>query len=161
LAGIPNNRYVIRERREQVAILLSQSRTEVEIAKSLKVNQSTVSRDITAIKKESQQLLLNIAKETLPYEYGKSLLCMNRVIRECWSIFEDKSERWTNKDKLNALRLAKEATMSRVEILFNGPVTLEVQHFRDKLDKLIAANERGYGELYPREIPLQEEPPPM
>jgi hypothetical protein len=149
------------ERRESVHILLSQNLTEIEIARKLKVDQSTISRDVTAIKKESQEVLLNIAREMLPYEYGKSLLCMNQVIKECWNIFDDRTNRWTNKDKLNALRLIKEATMSRVEILFNGPVTLEVQHFRDKLDKLIAANERGYGELYPREIPLQEEPPPM
>jgi hypothetical protein len=162
LAGIPNPRYVIAERRESVNVLLSQNLTEIEIAKRLNVNQATISRDVRAIKKESQTVLLNISKETLPYEYGKCLNCVNRVIKECWDIFQDKSNKWSNKDKINALRLIKEATMTRCEIVYNGPVTLEAQHYREKLDKLIDENSKIIQLPSERGMTMREqEPPPM
>jgi IS30 family transposase len=51
LAGKPSPRYIIMERRESVHILLSQNLTEIEIARKLNVDQSTISRDVRAIKK--------------------------------------------------------------------------------------------------------------
>jgi IS30 family transposase len=44
------NRFKIEERRRQVASLLAQSITESEIAEKLNVDQSTISRDIKALK---------------------------------------------------------------------------------------------------------------
>jgi hypothetical protein len=88
---------------------------------------------------------------------------VNRVIKECWDIFDDKSNNWSNKDKINALRLIKEATMTRCEIVYNGPVTMEAQHFREKLDRLIEANSRTNEVLPQKAITLRDshEPPPM
>ena len=50
------HKYKIENRRRRVASLLAQSMTETEIAKKLKVDQSTISRDIKVLKKLSQQL---------------------------------------------------------------------------------------------------------
>jgi arginine repressor len=41
--------------------------TESEIAQELKVNQSTISRDIKALKELSQQLIYDLAKSDLAY----------------------------------------------------------------------------------------------
>jgi DNA-binding transcriptional ArsR family regulator len=166
MAGIPNNRFVIRERREQVAILLSQSITELEIAKRLKVDQSTISRDVNAIKKESQQILHEITKETLPYEYAKCLTSLGMVIKECWKIFEDNSNRWSNKDKINALRLVSEAVTKKFEVLADGPITFEVRQFSEKLIELVRANELKSQELENQRLMLRSQidttnPPPF
>jgi len=45
--------------------MLAQSMTETEITKKLKVDQSTVSRDIKVLKKMSQQIVYGLAKSDL------------------------------------------------------------------------------------------------
>lgn len=134
--GIPNNRFLITERRQKVYSMLSQGLNELEIAKKLNVNQSTVSRDVKTIKKESQKTIQVIASEILPFEFGKSLLSLNRIIKHCWIIIYDNSGRWTNKDKINAMKLVKDTESTRIEILKNGPLNLEVVHLREELEQL-------------------------
>jgi IS30 family transposase len=63
------SRFKIEERRRQVASLLAQSITESEIAKKLNVDQSTISRDIKALKQMSQQFVFDLAKSDLAYQY--------------------------------------------------------------------------------------------
>ena len=45
-----NNNFKIQERRRQVASLIAQSMTEAEITEQLDVDQSTISRDVKALK---------------------------------------------------------------------------------------------------------------
>ena len=52
--------YQIEERRRQVMILLAQGMTEIEIGKKLGVDNSTVSKDIKALKLISQQFRFHI-----------------------------------------------------------------------------------------------------
>ena len=52
----------IEERRRQVASLLAQSMTESEIAQELNVDQSTISRDVKALKQMSQQFVFDFSK---------------------------------------------------------------------------------------------------
>jgi IS30 family transposase len=54
-----NNKYAfkIEELRRRVTSLLAQSMTETEIAQELKVDQSTISRDVKALKQLSQQFV--------------------------------------------------------------------------------------------------------
>jgi hypothetical protein len=134
--GKPNNRFVIMERREKVHTMLSQGLNETEIAKALNIGQSTISRDLKSIKRESQKTIQLIVEDTLPFEFGKSLLSLNRIIKDCWTIVSDNSTKWTNKDKLNALKLIKDTETTRFEILKNGPLNLEVMHLREQLEQL-------------------------
>jgi hypothetical protein len=161
MGGIPNNQFAIVERREQVFVLLSQGLNETEISKRLSVDQSTVSRDVRAIKKESHNVMVSIAKEVLPYEYGKCLLSIQQVIKECWIIFQDKTGQWTNKNKIDSLKLLKEATRTKFEILQQGPLNLYVNQIGEKVEELKKDQEepaqknffvlgpppRGYNEL--------------
>jgi IS30 family transposase len=59
------HKYKIEDRRRRVASLLAQSMTETEISKKLKVDQSTISRDIVVLKKMSQQFVYDLAKSDL------------------------------------------------------------------------------------------------
>ena len=56
------NKFKIEERRRQVASLLAQSMTESEIAQELNVDQSTISRDVKALKQMSQQFVFDFSK---------------------------------------------------------------------------------------------------
>jgi IS30 family transposase len=55
------NKFKIEERRRQVASLLAQSMTESEIAQELNVDQSTISRDVKALKQMSQQFVFDFS----------------------------------------------------------------------------------------------------
>lgn len=54
--------------------MLAQSMTELEIAKKLEVNQSTISRDIKELKKLSKQFGYDLTKSDLAYCYKQCLL---------------------------------------------------------------------------------------
>jgi IS30 family transposase len=56
-----NHQFKIEERRRKVASMLAQSTTETEIAEQLDVDQSTLSRDVKALKEMSQQFVFDLA----------------------------------------------------------------------------------------------------
>ena len=51
-------------------ILLAQGMTEIEIGKKLGVDNSTVSKDIKALKLISQQFIYDITKSDFTFYYG-------------------------------------------------------------------------------------------
>jgi hypothetical protein len=89
-------------------MLSSQGLNETKIATQLNVNQSTVSRDLKALKKLSQKSLVSIVEKELPYEYAKSLISLDYVINECWHIYRDEKGKWTNKNKIDALKMIRD-----------------------------------------------------
>jgi DNA-binding NarL/FixJ family response regulator len=62
-------RFNLDQRRRQVASLVAQSRTEDEIAHQLGVDQSTISRDIQALREESVNFVHNLAKSDLAFHF--------------------------------------------------------------------------------------------
>jgi hypothetical protein len=136
MGGIPNNRFIIIERREKVFVMLSQGLNETEISKQLKVDQSTVCRDIKVIKKQSQEIIQTITKDILPYEFGRCHIAIEQLIKEGWIIYQDKSGKWTNKDKINALKLVKESIRTKLDILLQGPTTLQLQQLKEQVNEL-------------------------
>ena len=124
------------ERREKVHVMLSQGLNETEIAKRLDVNQSTICRDVKTIKRESQKTIQLIVDDILPFEFDKSLLSLNSINKYCWDIVRDNNGSWTNKDKINAMKLIKDTETTRFEILKNGPLNLEVVHLREQVEQL-------------------------
>ncbi len=54
--------HIIEERRRRVTSMVTQSMTEVEIAKKLGVDDTTISKDIKALKLISQQFIYDITK---------------------------------------------------------------------------------------------------
>lgn len=59
---VRKRKFGIECRRKKVASLIAQSMTETEIAEQLKVDQSTISRDIKVLEKMSQQFVYDLAK---------------------------------------------------------------------------------------------------
>src|SRR4026209_1219024 len=113
MAGIPNSQAVIRERREKLFSLLVRGMKPNEIAKVLKVDNSTVTRDVQYLTTQSQNYLNDLAKQTIPFMYQSAIEGIREVLKECWKIYTavptvecNEGINWGH--KLAALKLAKE-----------------------------------------------------
>jgi hypothetical protein len=105
-----------------------------EIAKELAVDPTTVSRDIAYLVVQSQNYLNNLAKETLPFMYQTSIEGIRGVMRECWNIYERRSD----DDKLAVLKLIKECHEAIFKLVDEGP---SVMYMKQLQKKLIQINE--------------------
>jgi len=107
------NNFKIEERRRKVASMLAQSMTEAEIAEQLNVDQSTISRDVKALKELSQQFVFDLAKSDLAYYYKQCINRIEEVRRKTWELLrgndeEEQPSLMTLRDKLLALKLIRE-----------------------------------------------------
>jgi DNA-binding transcriptional ArsR family regulator len=135
------NRFKIEERRRQVASLLAQSITESEIAKKLEVDQSTISRDIKALKQMSQQFVFDLAKSDLAYQYQQCINGIEEVRRKAWELLRDDEEEeeyqprqsLTLKDKLLILKLIKECEEGKFALFKDGPSILNVKSLEERI----------------------------
>jgi predicted transcriptional regulator len=136
----PHNRIQVKERREDVLILLTKGMKGYEIARELGVDASTVSRDIHYLIGQSQNYLSSLAKETLPFMYQTSIEGIKNVLKECWSIYTLDNHN-NNKDltwfhKLAALRLAKECNEALFRLTAEGPSVMYVKLLEERLERI-------------------------
>jgi IS30 family transposase len=138
------NKFKIEERRRQVASLLAQSVTESEIAKKLSVDQSTISRDIKALKQMSQQFVFDLAKSDLAYQYQQCINGIEEVRRKAWELLRDDEEEegeegekqqcsLTLRDKLSILKLIKECEEGKFALFKDGPSILNVKSLEERI----------------------------
>lgn len=92
--------YQIEERRRQVAIMVTQSYSEVEIAAKLGVDNTTISKDIKALKLISQQFIYDITKSDFTYYYKQCLDMVKQILRKQSEIAE--KEHITKEDMYRA-----------------------------------------------------------
>lgn len=86
------HKFTIGDRCRKVATLLTQSMTENEIAQELKVDQSTISRDIKVLKALSQRFVFDLAKSDLAYYYKQCIHGIEEVGRKGWEIFKGQND---------------------------------------------------------------------
>ena len=127
------HKYKIEDRRKKVASLLAQSMTEMEIAKKLKVDQSTISRDIKVLKQMSQQFVYDLAKSDLAYCYKQCLDGIEEVKRRGWDIFNGINNNLTTRDKLLALKLIMESNEAKFALFKEGPAIMQVKSMEERL----------------------------
>ena len=72
--------YLAEERRKQVAIMVTQSYSEMEIAAKLGVDNTTISKDIKALKLISQQFIYDITKSDFTYYYKQCIYSLETVL---------------------------------------------------------------------------------
>ena len=133
--------FKIEERRRKVASLLAQSMTETEIAQELNVDQSTISRDVKALKELSQQFVYDLAKSDLAYYYKQSIDGIEEAKREAWRILHDNNNQVSVKEKLAALKLIVESNEARFKLLSEGPFILAIKSLEEKLNKIEIAGQ--------------------
>ena len=127
----PNNRHHIANRRSEVWSYLCRQ----DIAIALKVDASTVSRDIEYLTLKSQQYIDDMAKKTLPFMYQKSIEGINEVLKECWHIYQQK-DTVPPLVRLSALRLVKDCNEALFGLTANGPSVLAVKKITEKANAL-------------------------
>ena len=120
--------FKIEDRRRKIASLLAQSMTEIEIAQELSVDQSTISRDIKALKEISQQFVFDLAKSDLAYYYKQCIDGIEEVRRKGWDIFKSNP---TPKDKLLALKVIRECNESKFALFKEGPSIMNVKSLEE------------------------------
>src|SRR5215212_12029572 len=133
--------FKIEERRKKVASLLAQSMTESEIALKLNVDQSTISRDIKALKELSQQFIYDLAKSDLAYYYKQCIDGIEEVKMKAWQMF--RSNLLSEKDKLLALKLIKECDESKFSLFSDGPSVMNMKSLEERLNKIEIAGQTG------------------
>ena len=126
------HKYKIEDRQRRVASLLAQSMTETEIAQQLKVNQSTISRDIKVLKSISQQFVYDLAKSDLAYCYKQCLDGIEEVKKRGWDIFNGINN-LTTRDKLLALKLIMECNEAKFALFKEGPAIMQVKSMEERL----------------------------
>jgi uncharacterized protein YerC len=132
-----NNTFKIEERRRKVASLIAQSMTETEIAEKLDVDQSTISRDVRALKEMSQQFVFDLAKSDLAYYYKQCINGIEEVRRKAWELLRgDDEQPLTPKDKLLALKLIKECDEGKFALFKDGPSIMNVKSLEERLSKI-------------------------
>jgi DNA-binding transcriptional ArsR family regulator len=133
--------FKIEERRSKVASLLAQSMTESEIAQELKVDQSTVSRDVQVLKQQSQRFVYDLAKSDLAFYYKQCIDGIEEVKRKAWEILRksndnnnDKNNNSLNeKDKLSTLKLIKECNEAKFSLFKDGPSVMNLNTLEERL----------------------------
>ena len=133
----PHNRIQIKERREDVLVLLTKGMKGCEIASELGVDASTVSRDIHYLIGQSQNYLNTLAKDALPFMYQTSIEGIRNVLKECWNIYTiegNKEITWFH--KLAVLKLAKECNEALFKLTAEGPSVMYVKLLEERLERI-------------------------
>ena len=97
--------YQIEERRREVAVMIAQGMSEVDIAEKLGVDNTTISKDVKALKLISQQFIYDITKSDFTYYYKQCLETVKLVLRKQWEIV-NKEGKLTKEDIYKAKVLA-------------------------------------------------------
>jgi hypothetical protein len=109
-------RNAINWRRTKVLELNSQGSNMSEISNMLQVDVSTVSRDLSFLKKQAKDNIHKYIDERLPVEYEKCMVGLTSILKEAW-ITAAKTE--DKREKLQALSLAKECYSMKLDLLTN------------------------------------------
>jgi IS30 family transposase len=138
---LKNSKPIISERRQRVWTCLTRGMNREEIAKELGVNTSTISRDVQYLAVESQNYLNDLAKTTLPFNYGICLDGIRNIIKQAYLIYDnivvnDDTDQIKTSDRIMTLRLIKDCHESIFELLNSGPSIMRVQVLEDKLAQL-------------------------
>ena len=126
-----NFKFLIDERRRQVASLIALSMTETEIAEKLSVAQSTIARDIQALKEMSQSFIYDLAKSDLAYYYKQCIDGIEEAQKHAWRVHN--KEDITAKDKLLALKIIIDSNVEKFGLFERGPSMMCIRSLEEKL----------------------------
>lgn len=131
-----HKRFQVEERRRQVSCLIAQSKTETEIANRLGVDQSTISRDVTALKELSKQFVYDLARSDLAYYHKQCINGINEVQRKAWELFDKDNPELTPRDKLLALKVIKEGFIEKFDLFDKGPNMMAIMSMDERVRQI-------------------------
>jgi hypothetical protein len=113
-------------RRNKVLELLSKGDSQSEIAKTLQVDLSIISRDVCFLRQQSKSNIKRYIDERLPEEYEKCLVGLNAITKEAWNTAANTEDK---REKIQALSLAKECYSMKLDLLTNATVVDDAIRF--------------------------------
>jgi hypothetical protein len=113
-------------RRNKVLELLSMGNPQIDIAKTLQVDLSIISRDVSHLRQQSKQNIKKYIDERLPEEYEKCLVGLTSILKEAWNTAQQAEDK---REKIQALSLAKECYSMKLELLTNATVVDDAIRF--------------------------------
>lgn len=119
-------------RRSIVIEGISKGKTQSEIAGTLFVGIGTVNRDISWFRAQARE---NITKfvEKIQVEHEKSIIGIDAILRQSWDLSEKAKD---NREKLQALSLAKECYALKEDFICNAPLIDEALKFVENKTEL-------------------------
>jgi hypothetical protein len=132
-------------RRAKVLELMSKGETnQSEIARTLKVDKSVISKDVAILREQSRENLEKHIQERLPLEYQNCMTGIDRVIRMACDITEKPID---DKTRLQALSLLNDCYKYKMDLTTNGVVITDaikfVQTNKEKLTTTMATKENN------------------
>lgn len=110
---------VNKEQRLSIVLALhSKGLTQYEIARKLRLNQSTISRDLQAMRQESRRKLEKQLVDDIPFEFLKILKGLDEIIKTTWETIE--TSEITCKEKYQMLSLIDMVYTKRLQIMIGG-----------------------------------------
>ena len=106
--------------------MISKGYNQIETAKILQVDVSTICRDVSYLKLQSKDNIKKYIDEKLPEEYEKCMTGLNSILREAWTISSNSPDK---REKIQALSLAKECYSMKLDLLTNATVVNDVIRF--------------------------------
>jgi hypothetical protein len=113
-------------RRNKVLELLSMGNPQIDIAKTLQVDLSIISRDVSHLRQQSKQNIRKYIDERLPEEYEKCLVGLTSILKEAWTTAQNAEDK---REKIQALSLAKECYSMKLDLLTNATVVDDAIRF--------------------------------
>src|SRR5919197_404411 len=113
-------------RRDKVQELCSKGYSQREISQILQVGLATVNRDISYLRNQTKTNIKKYIDERLPEEYEKCLVGLTAITKEAWNTAQDTED---NREKMQALSLAKEYYSMKLELLTNATVVDDAIRF--------------------------------
>jgi predicted transcriptional regulator len=113
-------------RRRQVFELSSKGQSQTEIARTLQISESTISRDLDYLREQSKDNIKRYIDERLPEEYEICLVGLTAILREAWTTAQSTEDK---RERIQALSLAKECYSMKLDLLTNATVVDDAIRF--------------------------------
>ena len=119
-------------RRSKVQELASQGYNQSEISRILQISQPTINRDLSFLRQQAKTNIKRYIDERLPEEYEKCLVGLTAITKEAWNTAANTED---NREKIQALSLAKECYSMKLDLLTNATVVDDAINFVEKNSK--------------------------
>lgn len=116
-------------RRSKVLELRSEGLNQSEISKRLRINKSTINRDLKYLREYARKNVETHLQEKLPEEYQLCMTGLNQVLKKSWEIANSNSTSVDDKTKLQALSLTNECYKYKMDLVTNGVVITDAIKF--------------------------------
>ncbi|MFL6469621.1 MAG: hypothetical protein ACJ71H_02095, partial [Nitrososphaeraceae archaeon] len=104
----------------------SQGYNQSEISRMLQISQSAINRDMIYLRQQAKENIKICIDERLPEEYEKCLIGLTTITKEAWDTAQTTED---NREKIQALSLAKECYSMKLDLLTNATVVDDAIRF--------------------------------